>query len=129
MLDYGKYDYTLWDVVKEERRPLTGQGLQDEFEAYYSMNGDLLDAHREAARAINDAGLKVSARALTELVRWLSYYWPVLKQLVAVYSRVIVNHGAEYKIPNATSPGLTRYLEAQGFDVTKSRSKLDEVRA
>ena len=129
MLDHGKYDYTLWDVIKEENRPLTGQGLQDEFDLYYQQNAPLLRAHRQAAEAINGAGLKVSARALTELVRWLSYYWPVLRELVAIYSKVIVNNGSQFKIPNATSPGLTRYLEAMGYSVTKSKSKIDEVRA
>ena len=127
MLDYGRYDYDLWTVVNAERHPSTGEDIQDEGLAYYMANPDLLEAHEKAAWTLEQYGLKVSARFLTELVRWLSKYWYALDALRDCYRGVIVNHGHDFKIPNATSPWLTRYLESKGFDVTKSKSKLDEV--
>lgn len=129
MLDYGRYDYDLWDVVRAEQVPTTGQTLKDEFEEYYGKNQSLLRAHRSAAQVINWAGLKVSARALTELARWLSYYWPVIEELVRIYAPVIIERGEQFKVPNVTSSGLTRYLERMGYDVTKAHSKMDEVGA
>ena len=129
MLDYGRYDYDLWTVANAEKRPTRGEDLEEEGRLYYEANPDLLKAHERAAWTLEEYGLKVSARFLTELVRWLSKYWYALPALMECYRDVVVNARTDFKIPNATSPWLTRYLEGKGFEVTKSKSKLDEVKA
>lgn len=120
------------DVARElETGPMSASQIQDEFDTFYGANPDLLAAHVEAARLLNDNGMTVSATFLTQLVRWLSKMPHLLPQLMDCYAGIVVQkvetHGGDFKVANVTATGLGRYLKKLGFDVRLSKSKLDGV--
>ena len=95
---------------------------------YYQRNPELLEAHVRAARVMEHYNRKVSARFLTEFARWLRFLgWQGMYELLDCYRGVVVRGEDVAAIPNHTSAYLTRYLESQGVNVTKSKSRMDEV--
>lgn len=101
--------------------------LQERAEAYYRDNPELLHAMRRAARVMERRCGKVSARFLTEFARWLRFMgWEGMSELLGCFSGLHVAGEDVAAMPNAYSAYLTRLLEADGVNVTKSRSVLDE---
>lgn len=95
-------------------------------ERYYQKNPALLEAHKRAARIMQERCGKVSARYLTEHARWMRFVGPDgMRAINECYDGVIVQGDPVAAVPNATSPYLTRVLEAEGLKVTKAKSVMD----
>lgn len=95
---------------------------------YYKRNPRLLEAHVKAAQVMMRYHGKVSARFLTEFARWLRFMGVEgMLELLECYRGIVVKGEDVAAIPNHTSAYLTRYLAEQGFNVTKARSRMDEV--
>ena len=125
-------DYTQDPVAvakKLEAGPMSAERIQEEFELFYDANPDLLQAHVEAAKLLNEHGVTVSATFLTQLVRWMSKMWPLWDELRGIDEDIIVQkvetHGGDFKVANVTATPLGRYLKDLGFKVRLAKSKLD----
>lgn len=115
------------EVIRAEGKK-TGEQLFWEAELFYRKNGDLLAAHKKAARIFNDAGLPASARSLSELVRLISMVGiDGMLQFADIYSAVEWEREEPIKLPNHYSAWLSMFLLAQGFDVSKAKSVMDEI--
>lgn len=127
------FDDFTQDPVEVARKMETGamsaRQIQDEFDAFYGANPDLLQAHVDASRMLNEHGVTVSATFLTQFVRWLSKMPYLLPALMECYEGIVVRkvetHGGDFKVANVTATPLGRYLKDLGFDVRLSKSKLD----
>ena len=125
-LDLDDYTQDVADVARRDFGPKTGDELRDEGEEFYRHNGALLHAHLKAARLLQERGIPVSARFLTEFARWSTKLMWLMPQLFEIYRDVpVTNPERGLKIPNATSAWLTRWLVGQGIDARKVRSKMD----
>lgn len=124
-LDFDDLTQPLEAVVARERRPRTAEDMEAEAREFYEANADLLAAHVRAAEVLTRHGFKVSSKFLTNFARWLTKFPGVAHELFSVYEAVSVRRGEDFRIPDKTTPWLTRYLERAGYDVTKARSKLD----
>lgn len=125
MLNVDDYTQDVAAVVRAESGPMTGERLADEGKSFYDDNPELLDAHLEAARLLQDRGITVSARFLTEFARWATRLTWLMPELYRIYAAVPVEGRDGLKIPNATSAWLTRWLQRQGVGASRSRSKMD----
>lgn len=125
MLDLDDYTQDVAAVVRAESGPMTGEQLDDEGRTFYEANPALLKAHLKAARLLQDRGVTVSARFLTEFARWATKLTWLMPELYRIYAGVPVEGRGGLKIPNATSAWLTRYLRRQGIDASQNRSKMD----
>lgn len=124
-LDLDDYTQDVEAIARMEYGPKTGQALWDDAEEFYRHNGALLHAHVRAAQVLQDNGIPVSARFLTEFARWSTKLMGLMYELFAIYDGVPVKGDGGLKMPNASSAWLTRYLAARGFDVRKATSKMD----
>lgn len=124
-LSFDDYTYTVEQVIIAERRPMSGQDQAYLARQYYERNAELLSCHRRAASVIAEAGLPVSAKFLTNFARYMTKYREVAHRLVEIYAGARINGAEDYKIPDFTTPWLTRYLEEAGYPVRKARSKMD----
>lgn len=126
MIDTDDYTQDVAAVIAEESGPMTGEELRDEGAAFYAKNPRLLTAHERAAGVFQRRGIPVSARFLTEFARWSTKLMALMPELFDIYRSVPVDSPERgLKIPNATSPWLTRHLKSRGFDVREARSKMD----
>lgn len=115
-------------VIGAEGKEKTGEQLFWEAELFYRKNGDLLAAHKQAARIFNEAGLPVSARVLSELVRLISMVGiDGVSELASIYSQVEWEREDPIKLPNHYSAWLSCFFQAQGFDVSKAKSVMDDA--
>lgn len=131
-IDFDDYTQDPVDVARKlEAGPKSADRIQEEFEIFYENNPDLLAAHIEAARVLNEHGITVSATFLTQFARWFSKMPYLLDVLLDCYRDVVVNKvealGSDFKIANTTATPLGRYLKKLGFKVRLSKSKLDEL--
>ena len=105
---------------------MTGDELYESAKRYFDNNQELMDSIVRAARVMERKNGKVSARFLVEFARWLRRVgWSGMEELLGCFAWVHVNGEDVAAIPNSYSAYVTRYLEARGFEVTKSRSKMD----
>lgn len=124
-LDLDDLAQSLEEVVKHEKHRLSGEEKAWLAERYYRDNEPLLTCHLRAARIINQAGLPVSAKFLTNFARYMTKYPTVAHALVDLYCGVAVKAGEDFKIPDFTTPWLSRYLAKQGCMVKMARSDMD----
>lgn len=124
-IDFDDYTQRVEDVARAERGPMTGDRLADEGRTFYDENPVLLKAHLEAARLLQDRGVTVSARFLTEFARWATKLTWLMPELYRIYAGVPVEGRDGLKIPNATSAWLTRWLRENGIRASRTRSKMD----
>lgn len=124
-LDFDDLTQPLEQVVRAERRKLSGKEKARLAEEYYERNPELLSCHLRAAYAIAEAGLPVSAKFLTNFARYMTKYRDVAHRLVEIYAGARINGADDYKIPDFTTPWLTRRLEKAGYPVRKARSEMD----
>lgn len=130
MMQMSFDDYTLpvEAVIKQEGTKKTGEQLFWEAELFYQRNGDLLAAHKQAAAVFNRAGLPASARSLSELVRLISMVGiDGVTELASIYSEVEWEREDPIKLPNHYSAWLSCFFQAQGFDVSKAKSVMDDA--
>lgn len=128
MLNIDDFTQDVRAVVRAESGPLSGERLADEGKSFYDDNPELLDAHLAAARLLQDRGVTVSARFLTEFARWATKLTWLMPELYRIYIGVPVKGRDGLKIPNATSAWLTRWLRERGIDASRTRSKMDGAR-
>lgn len=115
------------DVIRDEPTTWDGESLFWQAEMFYQKNSALLAAHVEAAKVFERHDKTVSARALTEFVRYLNTLGPDgVAELARAYESVDWTRDEPYAIANASSAWLSRYLAMRGFDVSISKSKIDE---
>lgn len=124
-LDLDDYTQDVEAISRIEFGPKSGQALWDDAEEFYRRNGRLLHAHVKAAKVLQDNGIPVSARFLTEFARWSTKLMGLMYKLFDIYDGVPVDGDGGLKVPNASSAWLTRYLAARGFNVRKATSKMD----
>lgn len=115
-------------VIKQEGNQKTGEQLFWEAELFYQKNDELLAAHMEAAKLFRRKGLSVSARALSEFVRLLAALGEDgVYEMLDIYSGILWVREDPIKLPNHYSAWLSLFLAAQGFDVNKAKSVMDEA--
>lgn len=124
-LDFDDLTKPLEEVIRAEKRRTSGEDDAWRARQYYERNAELLSCHRRAASVIAEAGLPVSAKFLTNFARYMTKYREVAHRLVEIYAGARINGAEDYKIPDFTTPWLTRYLEEAGYPVRKARSKMD----
>lgn len=124
-VDVDNYAQDVRKVMRDESGPMSGERLADEGKSFYDDNPALLNAHLQAARVLQDRGVTVSARFLTEFARWATKLAWLMPALCSIYAAVPVNGRDGLKIPNATSAWLTRWLQGQGIKTSRTRSKMD----
>lgn len=102
--------------------------LQERAEAYFDANPAFLAALRDAAKVMERRCGKVSARFLMEFARWLRFVGlEGMDELLGCFYGLHVSGDDVAAMPNAYSAYLTRLLEADGVNVTKSRSVMDDA--
>lgn len=115
-------------VIKQEGTAKTGEQLFWEAELFYRKNPRLLAAHVEAAKLFEEHRAPVSARALTEFVRYLKRLGvDGVQDLASIYEGIDWERDSPYAIANASSAWLSRFLDSKGFDVAKAKSVIDET--
>jgi len=127
-LSFDDYTQTVEEVMREEQKPDDGERLFQQGELFYSRNGELLAAHKQAARVFEEAGVPVPPKFLTELTRYFSMLGrDGVARVAMAYFGVKWKRDKPYSISNNTTPWLGRWLKALGFDVDIRRSKIDEA--
>ncbi len=119
-------------AAASEAGPRTPEQSEADAKAFFSRNHDLMDACLSAGTVANRHGRVASSRQMVELTRAIRQLggWQNFREFASCFAGIDWERdGDAYAIPNAYSAYLTRALEDGGVDVTKSRSKLDEVMA
>ena len=124
-LDFDDLTKPLEEVIRGEKRKLSGSEKAWLARQYYDRNPELLSCHLRAASVIAEAGLPVSAKFLTNFARYMTKYREVAHRLVEIYAGARINGADDFKIPDFTTPWLTRRLEKAGYPVRKARSDMD----
>lgn len=122
-------DYTLpvEAVIVKENEPDDGWKLFQHGESFYAKNGELLAAHKRAARVFEEMGVPVPPKFLTELTRYFSLLGrDGVARVAMAYFNVPWKRDKPYAISNDTTPWLGRWLQSVGFDVFTKKSKIDK---
>ena len=125
MVDADDLTLPLEEVMRHERGPLSGREDAWRAEQYYDSNKALLSCHFRAAAVLEEEGLPISAKFLTNFARYMTKYRRAAHKLVEIYAGCEIDGADDFKIPDFTTPWLTRYLEKAGYTVRKARSKMD----
>lgn len=124
-LDFDDLTMPLEEVIRAEKHRTSGDDDAWMAQQYYERNAELLSCHLRAASVIAETGAPVSAKFLTNFARHLPKDRVAAHRLVDIYLGARVNGAEDYKIPDFTTPWLTRRLEEAGYPVRKARSKQD----
>lgn len=122
-------DYTLpvEAVIAKENEPDDGWKLFQHGESFYAKNGELLAAHKRAARVFQEHGVVVPPKFLTELARYFSRLGvDGMAKVAMAYFGIKWKRDNPFAISNDTTPWLGRFLQSLGFDVFTKPSKIDK---
>lgn len=123
------YTQTVEQVMRAETGPKTGEELADIAKHHYRKNPAKLAAHCKAARLINARGKDASARMQVALSRGVDAYGAdVMHELVDIFDTQRTVSADTFKERDSNSAWLTRFLAKCGYQVTRSRSKMDDAK-
>lgn len=114
-------------ILQQEQDPIQ---MENDARSFFQRNQTLLIACTKAGKVANRVGRKASARQMIEVTRCIKQLggYQNFLEFARCFECVTVERDSdEIAIPNAYSAYLTRVLKRAGVEVTKGRSKLDEV--
>lgn len=122
--------FPIEEVIKSEGTTRTGEELFWEAENFYRKNGELLAAHKRAAKEFQDGHgkLQVPVQLLTEIARWCSKIgFEGMLRVIDSYIDVGWQRDTPFAISNNSVAWLGRWLRDEGFEVDTRKSKMDEI--